>query len=120
MRLRTGRPHWILVDEAHHMLSSERSPVPAEISNDLNNMIFVTVHPDRILPVALKKVDTVITVGHAPEQVMEAFAKAAGIAKPTAVSTDLASGEILAWFPKTGRLHRLEMHYSQKERKRHM
>jgi len=120
MRLRTGRPHWIIVDEAHHMLSPESGPVPAELANELNNLVLVTVHPDHIQPAALKKVDTMITVGPAPERVMEAFANAAGIAGPPPVSTGNPAAEFLAWFPNVGELHRLDIRYSRTERKRHM
>ncbi|HLH44423.1 MAG TPA: HAD hydrolase family protein, partial [Bryobacteraceae bacterium] len=120
MRLQTGRPHWIIVDEAHHMLSPESGPVPGELANEMNNLVLVTVHPDHIQPAALKKVDTMITVGRDPERVMEAFVKAAGVAGPPPVSTGAPPSEFLAWFPKTGDLHRLDIRYSRTERKRHM
>ena len=54
--------------------------------------------------------------------VLEVFANATGIASPTGStngSTDLAPGQILAWFPKTGDLRRLGIHFSHAERKRH-
>lgn len=40
LRQRRGRPHWIVVDEAHHMLRKEHPP--------LQGMLYITVHPERV------------------------------------------------------------------------
>jgi hypothetical protein len=119
MRLRIGRPHWIIVDEAHQMLPPQWEPASAAFAGELNNMVFITVHPDHVAPVALNKVDAVLAVGAIPEMLIEAFAKVTGRASPPTGSTELAPGQILAWFPATGDLRCLDIHFSHAERKRH-
>src|SRR5262245_14454618 len=47
MRLHTGRPHRILVDEAHHLMPKSGRATP-ESFRDLQGMLLVTVHPDRL------------------------------------------------------------------------
>ena len=43
-RRSTGRPHRILVDEAHHLLPKTWRGTPESI-RELQSMVFVTVHP---------------------------------------------------------------------------
>jgi HAD superfamily hydrolase (TIGR01484 family) len=114
MRLAVGRPHWIIVDEAHHMLPPEWAPPSAGLAGELNNLLLITVHP-----AALKAVDAVFAVGPAPTKVMEAFAAANGTANAPAYSGDLGPGQVLAWFPKTGDSHVLHFRFARAERKRH-
>jgi HAD superfamily hydrolase (TIGR01484 family) len=119
MRRRVGRPHWIIVDEAHHMLPPEWTPAAAGIAGDLNNVILITVHPEHIARAALQTVGAVFAVGPSPEKVLNAFAASAGVAAPKAGPTSLEPGQVLAWFQRTGELRRLTVHLSQSDRKRH-
>ena len=56
-----ARPHWILIDEAHHLLPT--SWEPASLPQSLDQMIYVTVHPDQFSPAVLSATDTIIAVG---------------------------------------------------------
>ena len=119
MRLRIGRPHWIVIDEAHHMLPPQWAPASAELAGELRNMMLITVHPDHIASAALKTVDAVLAVGTDPGKVLDAFATATGTARTDAGPAPLEPRQVLAWFPKTGSLHRLGIRLSHAERKRH-
>ena len=57
--MRTGRPHWLLVDEAHHLLPEAWGHAPQRF----NESVFVTVHPERLAPSILAWIDVVIAVG---------------------------------------------------------
>lgn len=119
MRLRMGRPHWIFIDDAHHMLTPEWAPASAELAGELNNLVLITVHPDHIASSALKRVSAVFAVGPAPGEVLETFAHAAGMPAPGKYAADLAAGQILAWFPDTGEPRHLGIRFAHAERKRH-
>ena len=45
LRTRTGRPHWLIVDEAHHVLGASREPGLAAPMPD-EGVILITVEPD--------------------------------------------------------------------------
>src|SRR5215217_1486585 len=45
-RSKTGRPHRILIDEAHHLLPSEGHPAAPPSIETMEGMILVTVHPE--------------------------------------------------------------------------
>lgn len=119
LRARTGRPHWVVIDEAHHMLPPEWTLPAAEMAGALENILMITVHPDHISPIVLKTAEAVLAVGPAPVKVFESFANTIGIAPPRPDSGKLAKGEMLAWFPRTRAMHRVRIHPSHAERQRH-
>ena len=46
LRARTGRPHWIVVDETHHLMPTTWHPTAMTLPQRLEGMILITVHPD--------------------------------------------------------------------------
>src|SRR5262249_53505143 len=82
MRARTGRPHWLVVDEAHHLLPASWEPGPEVFPLDLKRTLFITVHPDQVAPGVLASVDTVLAVGPAPEDTLGNFCAALKEAPP--------------------------------------
>jgi hypothetical protein len=101
------------------MLSSDGTPVSAELAGQLGNLVLITVHPDRLAPSVLSAVDIVMAVGPAPDEVMKAYATAAKIKTPDTSQMRLKERQILAWFPKTGDLRHLDIRLSKMDRKRH-
>lgn len=82
LRARTGRPHWLLMDEAHHLLSTEREDLGEVLPEHLPATIFVTVHPEAMLPKALRRVEYVLALGPNAARVIEMFCEAIGEAPP--------------------------------------
>jgi len=118
MRARTGRPHWIVLDEAHHMLPQASLFAAATLPQKLGETILVTVHPDHVTPSVLAPVDVVFAIGHSPENTLRSYADA--IERPLAWPSDLAyeAGNVVAWFvrensppfamqPRPGRAERI-------------
>ena len=66
LRAQTGRPHWIVVDEAHHLVPASRHAAGTTLPRELHATILVTVHPDQLAPEVLATVETVAAVGDAP------------------------------------------------------
>ena len=78
LRAATGRPHWIVLDEAHHLLPASWRPSDSIVPAQLNTMALVTVHPDHMAPLMLRLVDTLIVVGREPQVTLDAFARGRG------------------------------------------
>jgi HAD superfamily hydrolase (TIGR01484 family) len=117
---RTGRPHWLVLDEAHHLLPSGSHPAPFTMPQQFGSAILVTVHPDHMSPAALSAVDLVLAVGAAPEKTVKAFCKAVGQPTPSPVHGELDQLEVLAWFRKTDRPPlRVRVVPGSSERRRH-
>jgi hydroxymethylpyrimidine pyrophosphatase-like HAD family hydrolase len=100
MRTRTGRPHWIVLDEAHHMLPAEWSHVDQAMPQSVGETVFVTVHPDHLPPAVLSQVDVVIAVGPSPQTTMKSFADAVGhrLVWPEGLTDQ--PGKAVVWFPR--------------------
>ena len=89
MRAKTGRPHWIVLDEAHHLFPSSWEPTPLTLPRDLGGVLLITVHPDHVARAVLEAVDMVLAVGKAPDQTLRPFGAAPHV--------ELKDGEVLAW-----------------------
>ncbi len=98
LRAQTGRPHWIVVDEAHHLVPASRHAAGPTLPRELPATILVTVHPDQLAPEVLASVQTVAAVGDAPASTIRQFCAALGVPPPPLPSDDrIEAGEALLW-----------------------
>lgn len=119
LRRATGRPHWLMVDEAHHMLPSTSDPVYTRVLQALTGMLMVTVHPESVAPAALASVEVVIAIGGDPRRTFGGFGKALGVDVPP-VDEHLSPGEALVWFRSSGAApQRIRPEMASVERRRH-
>jgi hypothetical protein len=102
LRARTGRPHWVAVGEAHHLLSAARDPAALTLPRRLYSLLFVTVHPDRVAPAVLGELDLVLAVGDPPGATVATYCHAAGADPPSGVPAGLGPGEALVWRRREG------------------
>ena len=77
-RAKTGRPHWLIVDEAHHCIPVEWQAAALTLPQDMPATIAVTVHPESVALPFLELVTTVIGVGKGAEKVIGKFCKVTG------------------------------------------
>jgi hypothetical protein len=101
LRARTGRPHWIVVDEAHHLLPAERDKAPGLVPQDPQGLLLITVHPNKVALPVLDGVDVVIAIGQAWGATLRGFAGAIGVPEPVAAEGDLDTGEAAGWWRRT-------------------
>jgi hydroxymethylpyrimidine pyrophosphatase-like HAD family hydrolase len=102
LRARTGRPHWIVLDEAHHMLPQTWGHASSTFPSKLGETILVTVHPDHVAPAVLAPIDVVLAVGPSPQDPLERFAKATARELPWPDELCYEAGYVIAWFAKDG------------------
>ena len=102
LRAKTARPHWIVVDEAHHLLPSQWVPAPATVPQDLSGMLLITMRPDHVAESALKPASVVLAVGKQPHQTIESFCRTVKTECPPLLSDDLEGGVALTWFRESG------------------
>lgn len=98
MRMRTGRPHWLVVDEAHHLLPKHWGHPPRW----LRETVFITVHPGHLSPHVLESIDVVIATGKTVNQTLCEFATAIGQLPAALVDSPNGPGDAACWFPKSG------------------
>src|SRR5689334_2146288 len=117
-RLRNGRPHRILVDEAHHLLA--KTWRPTQSVRDLDSMLLVTVHPDRLAAELLDAIDVAVALGDEPASTLRSIADRQQGRIMAAPPGDLKPGEALLWRKAQAQdVERLLMAMPRIERQRH-
>ena len=76
LRASTGRPHWLIIDEAHHLMPKSQGNLSQVLPDELSAAILITVHPETVSPEILQAVDVVIALGDAAPDVVAAFCEA--------------------------------------------
>jgi hydroxymethylpyrimidine pyrophosphatase-like HAD family hydrolase len=99
LRAQTGRPHWILVDETHHLLPEPWEKSKLAPPRELGGMMFITVHPEHVRREVLEAVDHILVIGHSPAATLATFDERLGLTPPPAPSRPLPAGEALIWTP---------------------
>jgi hypothetical protein len=102
LRSRSGRPHWIMIDEAHHLVPAEFAPAPLTLPQSFGSLLMVTVHPDKVSPAVLESVRMVLAVGPRPEETLANFARAVGLSPPRFFGDELGEGEVAVWLCRSG------------------
>ncbi|MGH7712646.1 MAG: HAD hydrolase family protein [Gemmatimonadaceae bacterium] len=102
LRAAAARPHWIVIDEAHHLLPPSWQPAEAAAAPQLKNIVLVTVHPDHITPSVLSLVDTLIIAGRDAQATLDAFARGCGSDDARVRLPAHDHDPKLAWFVRLG------------------
>jgi HAD superfamily hydrolase (TIGR01484 family) len=119
-RLRTGQPHALVVDEAHHMLGRDLPPPIEAIGARLDRLIVVTVHPEVLCQPVLQRLNGLLVVGAEPEAAIEQFAAATGRRLELPAERDLQPGQALVWFDgATPRMQRVTLQRTRSDHRRH-
>lgn len=120
LRSRTGRPHWIILDEAHHLIPRSWDPVAGVLPEKLAETIVVTVQPESVHPAALKSMTGVIAVGPSPERTLRQFSQAVGLPSPVSEPLLHKKGVVFLWrLDKPRELLPLEIEPPAEEIRRH-
>jgi hypothetical protein len=100
LREETGRPHWIVLDEAQDVpdgrdVRSQLADEPAE------NVIHVTSEPSRLPLDTVAQADLVVARGPAAHDMLATVAARMDLAPPPEAPRAPREGEALVWFRRT-------------------
>lgn len=120
LRARTGKPHWIVVDEAHHVLPASSDPGTSVLPQRLARTMMITVHPNLVAADVLAQVTTAIAIGKEPDAALQMLADATGSSRPEIPSITLETGEAIVWrMDSTQRAFRMKVAPGELEHRRH-
>ncbi|HUQ11824.1 MAG TPA: HAD-IIB family hydrolase [Steroidobacteraceae bacterium] len=97
LRAKTGRPHWLIVDEAHHVLPEGWTPAELNLPQRLDGVVMISVSPSAVSATALQLVETAIVIGEKPAEMLREFAEANGKTAPDSPMEKIPKGEALLW-----------------------
>jgi hypothetical protein len=117
---RFGRPHWVVIDEAHHMFGKDSDVKATDLHEESSSLLLVTVHPKHVQQTELELVDTVVIVGNAPRETLGELVTARGLGIPLPAEETLPPGTALVWSrERPSELITLSMVEPRQERRRH-
>jgi hypothetical protein len=121
LRSKTGRPHWIILDEAHHLLPAALDSATMTIPQDLGSLVLVTVHPDHVSPAILRSVNGIVAVGPEPRGVIKQFNSITGTIWDTrSLQLDsVRTGEVMVMFSDSREPLRVNVKPAKSELRRH-
>lgn len=119
LRLRTGRPHWVVIDEAHLVLPADRPAQMLAPGQNLLNTALITARPEQVARDAVAIIDALIAVGNDSGEAARAWSAATGI-PVRAADVSLDRGNAILWQrDKPGHPLCFEVAESQSDRARH-
>jgi len=97
LRAQLGHPHWIIVDETHHVLPASWEAAPQALPKEFDRFAFITIHPHSVAPQAIASVNTVIAVGEKADEALAQVGKLVDQTPPAMSPFKLDQGEIAIW-----------------------
>jgi len=103
LRNKTGRPHCLILDEAHHFMqagpASSESDLEAYSGDPASGLALITVNPERLPAGTLARTHLLVIAGEEPLQTLQVFCSHAGVSCPDGVPIQLRQKELLGWSP---------------------
>ncbi|TVR76899.1 MAG: phosphoglycolate phosphatase [Sphaerobacteraceae bacterium] len=97
-RTSTGRPHWLVIDEAHHLLPVAPDQNSYAVTRmPSNGLVMVTVHPAFMARPVLSQIGAIIALGPTPEETIAGFCHATS-RESTAFSERSSECEDALWW----------------------
>ena len=110
--------HWLIVDEAHHVLPNDEPDPPS--LGAYGSVVLVTLEPQRIAFAALEPTNAVLAVGKDPRATLAATAALLDSRAPAlAGPRDLRKGQGALWQVGKKRAHLVSLVRSSIKRRRH-
>jgi len=121
LRARTGRPHWLIVDEAHHALPASWRSTDQHLPERLEGVVMVSVTPKLLATSVLRALDTLIVLGDRPREMLREFTDVNRAPPVEGVPEALESGTALLWSKTAdGPPAVVRVEPSRTERRRHL
>ena len=118
LRAVLGRPHVVIVDEAHHMLPSQWDPGAVALPQGMEGFLFISTQPEAVSPRLLKTVTRLLIVGKNPDVALGTFCQARGLCDFEAPA-EVELGKVLAIDVAAERMESLKVIPGQGHRMRH-
>jgi HAD superfamily hydrolase (TIGR01484 family) len=102
LRKSFGHPHWLIFDEAHHLIPKGAASSFFNIPRDLNNFMLVTTEPELINQSIVAHTDLAIIIGKEPEPIINQYAKLRKLPAPELAIKELNKGDAWIWETSKG------------------
>jgi HAD superfamily hydrolase (TIGR01484 family) len=97
-----SRPHWLLLDEAHHLAPEVADPSSFSTLTAIRNFMAITTKPELLYRPLVERATTIVAVGDEPLNTIHSVAAITGEIIPDVPDARLQKGEALVWHRPSG------------------
>jgi hypothetical protein len=116
MRAKVGRPHWLVLDEAHHLVPADAP----EFAHDWRGTLALTVEPGGIATHVLAAMTAVVAVGPAAREIVGKFCDIAGRQLPRVPRAPPGDDQVWYWRTEVAAVEVLTVAPPRQEHLRHL
>lgn len=102
LRQKSGHPHFIIIDEAHHLLPKDNTESFNDFPEDFTNVFAITTQPTLLCPDFLKRINIMLAMGETPAQQIAEFAAISGEVLTLPDLPEHHKRDVLVWQKETG------------------
>jgi hypothetical protein len=119
LRATSGRPHWVVLDEAHHLLPSEWETLDDIVPRVLGGLIVITVRPRSLARAVLGTVNMLCVLGEDAAARLRDFCEVVDEPPPAIPRSAPHKGEAFVWPRGHRRANRIAVEPARSNRQRH-
>ncbi|MGA7264160.1 MAG: HAD-IIB family hydrolase [Stellaceae bacterium] len=119
LRIESARPHWLVIDEAHHLLPFGWNGASVILPQEFAATILITVDPEHIAAEALRGINYVLALGGEADRVVASFCKVVGEPAPPPFGETIDRAQALFWNRRSGKLRLVSTIEPRQDRQRH-
>lgn len=97
LRVRTGRPHFLVLDEAHHLMPAGYAACYYDLPENFNNFLAVTTQPGLLCADFVKRINMALFMAGAPVDAKRALSDLAGKTLNFPDSSVFQKGDMFFW-----------------------
>jgi hydroxymethylpyrimidine pyrophosphatase-like HAD family hydrolase len=98
LRVSTGRPHWVIIDEVHHLLPASWAHARNLLPQRLGETILITMRAADVVHHLIGLMDVVVAVGPSPRQTFEDVARTLRVPTPSSPADSENRSDAVVWF----------------------
>ena len=117
LRAASGRPHWMILDEMHHLAPNTQELEHTALPDNLSSTVFVTTRSRNLSQAALRSIRTMLGVGEGAREVLEEFCDAVKEPHPQ-IPDPLPGDGVLVWDRERG-AHAVTVGQAKRGHRRH-
>ncbi len=92
-----GHPHWLILDEVHHLFPIEVESSFFNIPADMKNFLMITLSPDQVNKKLIQQADMQVLVGDNPQEALHKFGQVQEFPAENISINALPKGEAWIW-----------------------
>ena len=99
LRVQSGHPHWVAIDESHHLLPAGVAPGELLPMGEGESVLHITERPRLVAREVVRATTLFMAIGAQAQTLLEEFCQVRGIARPDLPFVPLKKNEALLWRP---------------------